>query len=336
MKNKLNVSFFIRKPRENSDYSIEMFYSELFRYDNKNIKIIIKKLPFISNGLFKRIYSLIWSFFNQNEINHVTGDINFVNFFFKKENTILTILDLYSLKRLQGIKKFVYKLFWLDIPLRRCSKIITISEQIKKEIVNIFNIDSNRIEVIPCSISNTFKRKNKKLNFKELNILFIGTGENKNLERSIKALKKLKIKLIIIGEIKFKYLNLLKKNKINYLNYVNQTHKQIYGHYINSDILLFPSEYEGFGIPILEAQAVGRLVVTSNNLKNIAGKGAIYINPLSITDIRRKIINIKKKRYKVKKFIKIGFKNLDRYKLKEIKKKYLEMYNSFYENISNN
>lgn len=335
MKKKIKVSFFLRKPRENFDYSIEMFYRELFIYNN-NVEIITKKLPFVSKGFFKRACSTIWCFFNQNEINHVTGDINFVNLLLKKKKTILTILDLYSLNRLKGLKKTIYKFFWLDLPLKRCSKIITISQKIKSEIISNFKVESKKIEVIPCSISKTFKPKNKKLKSKELNILFIGTGENKNLERSIKALKKLKIKLIIIGEIKLKYLNLLKKNKINYLNYVNQTQKQIYIHYINSDILLFPSVYEGFGIPILEAQAVGRLVVTSNNLKNIAGKGAIYINPLSITDIRRKIINIKKSRYKVKKIIKIGFKNLDRYKLKDIKKKYLEMYNSFYENISTN
>ena len=91
-----------------------------------------------------------------------------------------------------------------------------------------------------------------------------------------------------------------------------------------------------FGIPILEAQAVGRLVVTSNNLKNISGKGAIYVNPLSINDIRAKINNIKKKKYEVKKIIKYGFKNLERYKLKNIKQKYLETYNTFYENISSN
>ncbi|WP_435151306.1 glycosyltransferase [Candidatus Pelagibacter bacterium nBUS_44] len=335
MKKKIKVSFFQRKPRENFDYSIEMFYKELFIY-NSNVEIIIKKLPFVSKGFFTRVCSTIWCFFNQNEINHVSGDINFVNFLLKKEKTILTILDLYSLNRLKGLKRRIYKLFWLDLPLKRCSKIITISQKIKREIISNFKVESKKIEVISCSISSTFKRKNKKLNFKELNILFIGTGENKNLERSIKALKKLKIKLIIIGEIKLKYLDLLKKNKINYLNYVNQTQKQIFRHYINSDILLFPSEYEGFGIPILEAQAVGRLVVTSNNLKDISGKGAIYINPLSITDIRRKIINIQKKRYKVKKIIKIGFKNLDRYKLKDIKKKYLKVYNSFYENIGSN
>ena len=336
MKKKIIVSFFIRKPRPNFDYSIEMFYEELFKYDNKNIQIIKKKIPFESKGFFKRLYSALWCFFNQNEINHVTGDINYVNFFLKKNKSILTILDLYSLKRLNGFKKFFYKLFWLDIPLKRCSKIITISHKIKNEIISIFKVKSNKIDVIPCSISNIFKPKIKKLNFKELNILFVGTGENKNLERSIKALKNLKIKFTIIGEIKIKYFKMLKKNNINFTNYINQTQKQMYKHYVDTDLLLFPSEYEGFGIPILEAQAVGRLVVTSNNLKNIAGKGAIYINPLSINDIRNKINYIKKKKYKVKKIIKVGFKNLERYKLKDIKRKYLETYNIFYENINSN
>lgn len=336
MKKAIKVSFFARKPRKNFDYSIEMFYDELFSSNTKNIKLIRKKLPFESKGIIRRIYLILWCFFNQNKINHVTGDINFVNFFLNKKKTILTILDLYSLKRLKGIKKYLYKFFWLSIPLKRCSKIITISEKIKSELISIFKIKSNKIEVIPCSISKIFKPKNKKINFNGLNVLFIGTGENKNLERSIKALKNLKIKLVIIGEIQTKYGNLLKKNKINYLNYINQSQKQIYKHYVESDILLFPSLYEGFGIPILEAQAVGRLVITSINLKNVAGKGAIFVNPSSINDIRKKIKNVIKKNYKITKIINIGYENLKRYKLKDIKNKYIETYNSFYENIGNN
>ena len=104
-------------------------------------------------------------------------------------------------------------------------------------------------------------------------------------------------------------LKLLSKNKIRYQNFINQSQKQIYSHYVKSDILFYPSIYEGFGIPILEAQAVGRLVIASTFLKETAGKGAIYVNPLNVNDMRNKIVLLIRSRKKIKFIINEGFKN---------------------------
>lgn len=338
MKKKINISLFLRKPRKNFDYSTEIFYKELFYHTNKNknLNIIKKEVPFTSKGFVRRIYLTIWCFFNQNEINHVAGDINFANIFLIKRKSILTILDIYSLKRLKGLKKILYKFFWLDLPIHKSAKIITISENVKKELCKIFKINKDKIKVIPCSVSKIFKPKYKRINFKNLNILFIGTAKNKNLYRVLSALKGLKVKIIIIGELSNEYRKLIFKNKIIYQNFINQTQRQIYNHYVKCDILLYPSIYEGFGIPIIEAQSVGRLVITSSNLKNTAGNGAIYVNPLSVNDIRKKVSNLIKNNYKTRKLINLGFKNLEKYNLKDIKNNYLNFYNSFYENIGRN
>ena len=334
MKKKITISFFTRKPIKNYHFSIENFYKELLNFKEKKIEIIQKELPFESKGILKRVYLIIWSFFNQENINHISGDINFINFFLNKKKNILTILDLYSLKRLRGLKRFIYKLIWLEIPIRRSSKIITISENIKKELCKNFILKKNIIEVIPCSISKIFKINKKKLNLKNPHILFIGTAENKNLIRAIKVLKNLNVKITIIGKLKEEHLKLLSKNKIRYQNFINQSQKQIYSHYVKSDILFYPSIYEGFGIPILEAQAVGRLVITSTFLKETAGKGAIYVNPLNVNDMRNKIVLLIRSRKKIKFIINEGFKNLKKYKLHNIRKKYIKVYKSFYEDFN--
>ncbi len=336
MNRKVDISFFCRKPLKNYHFSAENFYSELFKKKLEGFNINKKNLPFHSKGIFRRIYNCFWSCINQNEINHISGDINFIAITLNKKNNILTILDLYSLIRLKGIKKKIYKLFWLDIPVMRSNKIITISKRIKKEIIYHTKVDEKKIEVIPCSISNIFKSKRRKINLKKPQILFIGTAPNKNLERSLKALKKLNIELVIIGVLTKKQKILLKNFKIKYRNFINLKINQIYKYYVESDIILYPSTYEGFGLPIIEAQSVGRLVITSKYLRETGAKGAIYVNPYSTIDIRKKILNVMDNRYKNRKIIQLGFKNVKRFDINLVRSKYNKIYKSFYESINSN
>ena len=98
------------------------------------------------------------------------------------------------------------------------------------------------------------------------NLFDYHNGKPTQMGGAIKVLKNLNVKITIIGKLKEEHLKLLSKNKIRYQNFINQSQKQIYSHYVKSDILFYPSIYEGFGIPILEAQAVGRLVITSTFL----------------------------------------------------------------------
>ena len=89
------------------------------------------------------------------------------------------------------------------------------------------------------------------------------------------------INLSIIGNLSKKQKYLLTKNNINFKNYVGISLKSLINKYIKCDILVFTSVYEGFGLPILEAQKIGRPVITSNiqPMKYVAGKGALLVNP---------------------------------------------------------
>ena len=130
----------------------------------------------------------------------------------KKKKTINTILDLYSLKRLSGIKKIIFKIFWLKLPLKKSRLIITISNKIKTELIKNFNTNKKLIKVIDVSINKKFSYKKQNRN-RIPNILIIGTSLNKNLENSIRSLKNFKCKLTIVGYIEKNCLNLLKKFK---------------------------------------------------------------------------------------------------------------------------
>ena len=148
----------------------------------------------------------------------------------------------------------------------------------------------------------------------------------------------MEIELTIIGEINNRILKLLKNNKIIYKNFINQTLNQMYNHYKNCDIVLFPSTYEGFGLPIVEAQTVGRLIITSDlsPMRETAGKAAIYVNPFSKKDIRKKVISIKKNKKKISLLIKQGYKNVERFKIINLQKEYIKIYNECYESFNIN
>ena len=90
----MQVVHFNRKPRKCSNYSIEGFYNKIRNAlkDKIEIKIymnaLIKAMVF-----FKRLYNTIYAAFKQRDVNHVTGDVNYLNLFFRKNKNIVTILD---------------------------------------------------------------------------------------------------------------------------------------------------------------------------------------------------------------------------------------------------
>lgn len=325
---KINVSLIFRKPVKNNHYSIENVYNSFFRRKDNRINFKKKIAPFESSGIFKRLGILIWSFFQQADINHNLGDINFASIFLKRKKTIITILDCYLMKKLKGIKKVLYLYFWLIIPAMRCSKVITISEESKKQIIKYTGIKKNKIIVIPCGVSPIFKKKLKIFNNTKPNILIIGTAENKNIERIIKATINISCMLTIIGKLQNKHLELLKKTKTNFKNYINLSNSEIYNQYVQSDFVVFVSLYEGFGLPIIEAQTVSRPVITSNKepMKTIAGSGALLANPRETSDIRKKILLLINNKGLQKKLILLGLANARNYSEKNMFKKYCDVY----------
>ena len=320
----------MRKPITGRNFSTENFYYNLFKnFKHKKIEIKFKICPLVSKGILNRIYLCIWAFFNQGNINHICGDINFISIFMSKKKTVNTFLDFYSMQRLKSLKKLIYKIFWIKIPFLKSESVITISNNTLRELNNYIDIKGKKkIYVIGISVSNNFKKKLKKKISKTPKILVVGTSINKNILNIITSLKNIYCELILVGQLNDQIINELNLNNIKYRNLVSIKMKKLIYEYYNSDILLFPSNYEGFGVPILEAQTIGRPVITSNlePMISIAGEGAFFVNPKKPKEISEAIKTIiKNEKLRLSKINK-GFINVKRYKNSIILNEHLKVY----------
>ena len=139
---------------------------------------------------------------------------------------------------------------------------------------------------------------------------------------------------MIIGKLEPEQINLLKYSLIKYDNYFNLPYNYIIEQYKNADMLSFISTYEGFGLPILEAQSIGRPVITANisSMPEVAGEGALFANPYNIDSIRKGILNIINNAALREDLIRKGQINIARFQPKNIAEQYAQLYREIAKN----
>lgn len=323
----MRVHFFFRKPSENY-HSIERLFMVIQRNLSENIEVKNVYNSFSSKGILKRIYSAIIAAFKQGDVNHITGDIHFLAAFMRKSKTFLTIHDVEILKRTNGIRHKIIKHFWFKMPIAKSAKVSVISEFSKVELLNYVPNAKNKLIVIPNCIDAIYLPQIKVFSTQKPVVLQVGTKHNKNLERVIESLNNINCKLLIVGNLSKKQINLLNLSQIDYLNYGHISLEEMYKIYLKADILLFVSTYEGFGLPILEAQAVGRPVICSNvaSMPYVAGDAAIQVNPHKVEEIRLALETVIESKSLRNSLIEKGFENVKRYSAKEVAREYAKVY----------
>ena len=222
---------------------------------------------------------------------------------------VVTIHDLIFLRFPQYYSFFDRKIhFWkFKNAAEQADLIIAISEQTKRDIIQFLKVPEEKIRVVYQGCHHVFKENQtdeflnstiEKYNLPERFILNVGTiEERKNLLNIVKAINGTDIPLIVIGK-KSKYYNKVKKylvknklkNQVQFLENVSM--EELAAIYKLADIFVYPSIFEGFGIPVIESLFSGTPVITSNIscLPEAGGDSSLYINPQNVEDITAKIL----------------------------------------------
>jgi len=229
---------------------------------------------------------------------------------------------------------------------KNAEKIIAVSKNTKNDLVELYGINPEKITVIHHGFNSPENFSDKEKKYEAPYILFLGTKEKKkNIFGLIKAFEiikekyKVSHKLIIVGgkpnqkfykEEKVKEIinNSNFKNDIIDLDFVSEEEK--WNLLSKAEIFIYPSFYEGFGMPILEAQSAGTPVITSNisALPEIAGKGAILINPSNFSEIAESMYNIISDKKLKEILIQAGKENVANFSWNECAKKTLNLLTS--------
>ena len=154
-------------------------------------------------------------------IFHITGDLNYLAFFLPTKRVIGTIHDIGRYKELWGIKKWIYKQWWINWPVKKASKIVAVSNFTRNDIIQLMPNYANKVMVIPNGIHPDFIPLPKPYNTTRPRILQVGTAVHKNIETVFKSLKGLDCILSIIGRITDEHISQLKELGIIYENYMD-------------------------------------------------------------------------------------------------------------------
>ncbi len=321
----LTVTHFYREPRS-TGVSMEGIFSTV----KKDLEGRVAINDFFCSGTVSRFRNVLEARKHTSDINHITGDVNFLALGLRGRKTILTIHDLgyYENPVHAKLKKAIYSLFWFQLPLASVQMVTVVSEFTKQKLIKYFNYPESRIRVIPNPVKPVFRNMPKGAINDRPVVLMLGTGKHKNLDRLIEAASGTNFHLDIVGWPASDELARLKEYGISHTIYNGLSEQQIFERYIACDVLFMASLYEGFGMPIIEGQTVGRPVVTSNigAMKEVGEGSAVLVDPLHSGEIRDAISALVSDRAYYDTVVAKGVKNAARFEHSIISDQYFSVY----------
>ncbi|TET54003.1 MAG: glycosyltransferase family 1 protein, partial [Actinobacteria bacterium] len=267
-----------------------------------------------------------------------------------KKPSVLTVQDLAFLRypEFYTWKNKTYMKSVASFSIKNADALITTSENTRKDLIDLLMVKEDKIFVIYPGVDSIFKpasaqdkeKVKKKFGLPQNYILAVGTLEpRKNLSCLLKAFALLKkksdfdFKLVIVGEEGWLYkriFNDIKKQDLEketiFTGFIQD--KDLPAIYSGASVFVYPSLYEGFGLPALEAMACGTPVVCSNtsSLPEVVGKAALKANPEKPEEFANAISKIVSDANLAKELSKMGYERAKQFSWEKTAKETLSVY----------
>lgn len=335
----------LKTNNEYANYQLALKYS-----NNEYLKELdFAYKPFLSNVQIPKKHYLISAVNKPNSIKtikhsdasivHLTHYDPYLFKYLKGKVVISTIHDLNFFATPQFFGKQTKLLKnWQTQCINKSDKLITISENSKKDLVNFFNIPEEKISIIYHGISDVFSKSSERNILPYPYILFVGRRNGyKNFSIVEKVFSMITdkypdIRLVCTGlpfsdNEKKHFANLKINSKVIHFS---ATERDLVNLYSNALFFVFPSFYEGFGFPLLEAMACECPVLCSNAscFPEIASNAASYFDPNSVEELCEKMIEIIENERLRTNLIKNGLKRKKDFSWEESRIKHFELYKS--------
>ena len=249
--------------------------------------------------------------------------------------SVITDLAVYRMPKVYKASRVVLWRLQYRYLKRRAHVFFAISQFTKREMTELLHIPAEKIYVVPCACPTRRVRLSDPRRIAELRekyalpeqyVLFVGNANpRKNLLRMIQAFSLAKQRgnlphqLVIAGEHGWKFSaeetlrEIPCKDAIRFLGFVPD--EDMSALYSAASLFVFPTLYEGFGIPVLEAQVCGTPVLASNcsAIPEVGGEGALYVNPYDVEDIGRGILKVLRDPDLAERLVEKGYRNAERF-----------------------
>ncbi len=310
-------------------HSVERLFDDVRQeLQGSDIEVRVHINEHMSQGIRPRLHDAWAARRAQAQVNHVTGDVHYLCWGLDPARTILTVLDCVGLSRMTGMRRRLFKYLWYTLPLQRCSQVTVISEFTRSELIAETGVAANKVNVIHPHLSAEFQRVELCALNRRVRVLQIGTAPNKNIERLAAALSGLDVELMVIGTLDESQRAAIRHAGTELVERVGLSRQEIVSAYAEADVIAFASTYEGFGLPIIEGQAVGRPVVTANrcSMPEVAGDAACIVDPTDVGSIRAGFLRVIGDHAYREHLVSAGFQNVERFRLPRIARQYAELY----------
>ncbi len=328
---KLDVVHFSRRPQA-GQHSIEKVFEVVRGELPERFRVVTVTSGYYSKGLRQRVATVLEARRIAAPVVHILGDVTYAALARPAASTVITIHDAEFLRRGSPAKNLAYSWLWLRLPARHAAVVTVPSAATLRELQALGAGEASSLRLIPHPVSDAFfasqRRPTPRSTGGRPKVLVVGTAPNKNLLTLAAALDGSGSEVVVVGRLDAEQRRAFAKARVAVREMGTLPDEAMPGVYSDADVLAFVSTTEGFGVPILEAQASGLAVVTSDlePHRDVAGGAARLVDPRDPASIRAGVDAVVGDESYRRHLVAAGFVNAKRFSPARIASMYADVY----------